>query len=235
MIQVLIVEDDVRIAEINRRFLEKVPGFQVVGIATDGKQAREHLEVFEPDLVLLDLYFPDMNGLDLLSYIQSSYRRTDVIIITAAKEIETVREAIRGGVCDFIIKPVIFERFQEKMLQYHRYRSKLNALEESSGQVGQQEVDELLRGAVSSRGREGAGAYLPKGIDRLTMEKVSAFIREMEESVTAEEVGRRMGVSRSTARRYLEYFVSKGELEADLAYGTVGRPERVYRSRMREG
>ncbi|GIP40225.1 two-component system response regulator [Paenibacillus sp. J31TS4] len=230
MIRVLIVEDDVRIAEINRRFTEKVPGFQVVGIATDGKQAREQLEVMEPDLVLLDLYFPDMNGLDLLKLIQSDYRRTDVIVITAAKEIDTVREAIRGGVVDFVIKPVILERFQEKLQQYSQYRGRLAALEESSGEVGQQEVDELLRGA-SLGSKAGGSAYLPKGIDRLTMEKVSAFLRGTKESLTAEEVGRRMGVSRSTARRYLEYFVSTGELHADLAYGTVGRPERVYRSK----
>lgn len=63
-IRVLIVEDDLRIAEVNRRFVEKVEGYEVVGIATNGQEARDQLELLQPDLVLLDIYFPDMDGLD---------------------------------------------------------------------------------------------------------------------------------------------------------------------------
>ncbi|MFK7696007.1 DUF977 family protein [Paenibacillus sp. HJGM_3] len=226
MLQVLIIEDDIRIAQINRRFVEKVPGFRVIGIATDESQAMEHLEIFLPDLILLDLYFPDMHGLQLLKTIRERYPASDVIIITAAKELETVREAMRGGVFDFIIKPVIFERFQEKLLQYSRFRQKLKSLEGAS-QVEQQEIDELLRGSGAGPSRE---TYLPKGIDKLTLEKMSGLIRDNSGGLTAEEVGRRIGVSRSTARRYLEYFVAQGEMVADLSYGTVGRPERVYKS-----
>lgn len=227
MIQVLIVEDDVRIAEINRRFVEKIEGYQVIGIATDEQQARDHLEIFSPDLVLLDLYFPDMNGFDLLYYIQKSYRHTDVIIITAAKEFDTVREAIRGGVYDFIIKPVVFERFQEKLKSYLKYRQKMSIMGGTNKQVDQEGIDQLLRGSNEKGYKD---AYLPKGIDKLTLEKISSFIHQDTENITAEELGSRVGISRSTARRYLEYLVAKGELVADLSYGTVGRPERVYKS-----
>jgi two-component system CitB family response regulator len=227
MIQVLIIEDDLRIAQINRRFVEKVEGFQVIGIATDEQQAREHLEILTPDLVLLDLYFPDMNGLDLLRDIQTNSRLTDVIIITAAKEFDAVREAIRGGVYDFMIKPVVFERFQEKLKSYQKYHQKMNLLGESNQQVDQEGIDQLLWGA-GERGEK--DSYLPKGIDKITSEKISSFISLAAEEWTAEELGKRVGVSRSTARRYLEYFVAKGELIADISYGTVGRPERVYKS-----
>lgn len=112
MIRVVIIEDDLRIAQINRRFLEKIEGFEVVGIATDKQLAHEHLDILAPDLVLLDLYFPDMSGLDLLHYIQKNNPLTDVIIITAAKEFETVREAIRGGVYDFMIKRLYLNVFK---------------------------------------------------------------------------------------------------------------------------
>lgn len=227
MLQVLIIEDDIRVAEINRRFVEKVPGFQVAGIATDENQAKEHLDIFSPDLALLDLYFPDLNGLQFLKTMRDHHPQTDVIIITAAKELETVREAIRGGVFDFIIKPVIFERFQEKLIQYGNFRRKLNALKGTSRPVEQAEIDELLRGSASGGAKE---VYLPKGIDKLTMEKISSLIDSAAGGLTAEEVGGRLGVSRSTARRYLEYFVSKGELTADVSYGTVGRPERIYKN-----
>lgn len=226
MIRVVIIEDDVRIAQINRRFVEKVEGFEVIGIATNEQQALEHLDILAPDLVLLDLYFPDMNGLDLLRIIQKQYRSTDVMVITAAKELDTVREAIRGGVFDFMIKPVVFERFQEKLKAYQKYRRKLSLLEGANKQVDQEGIDQLLWGTGDKGDRD---AYLPKGIDKLTSDKILAFIQDYPDVLTAEELGKRAGFSRTTARRYLEYFVAKGELEADISYGNVGRPERVYK------
>jgi two-component system CitB family response regulator len=230
MIQVLIVEDDVRIAQINRRFVEKVAGYQVIGIATDKQQAHDYLEIFSPDLVLLDLYFPDMNGLDLLQYIQKKHPLTDVIIITAAKEFEAVREAIRNGVYDFMIKPVVFERFQEKLASYQTYRQKMNQLGGENQQVDQEGIDQLL---WRSNEKGYKDSYLPKGIDKLTLDKLSTFIHQSSEDLTAEELGKKVGVSRSTSRRYLEYFVTKGELIADISYGTVGRPERVYKKKFK--
>lgn len=226
MIRVAIIEDDVRIASINQRFVEKVEGFEVVGIATDRAQAHEHLDILAPDLVLLDLYFPDMSGLDLLQHIQWGYPNTDVIIITAAKEFNTVREAIRGGVYDFMIKPVVFDRFQEKLKAYRKYYVQMKQLGGANKQIDQQSIDQLLWRAGERMDRE---AYFPKGIDKLTSEKILSYIEESEDVWTAEELGKRGGFSRTTARRYLEYFVEKGILIADISYGTVGRPERVYR------
>ncbi|MBH5319678.1 response regulator [Paenibacillus sp. GSMTC-2017] len=226
MIRVVIIEDDIRIAEINRRFVEKVESFEVVGIATDKQQAYEHLEILVPDLVLLDIFFPDMNGLDLLQHIQRNYPRTEVMIITAAKEFETVREAIRGGVYDFMIKPVVFDRFQEKLKTYQKYHEQMTLLGGANKHVDQQGIDQLLWGAGERADKE---AYLPKGIDKITSEKILTYIEGKGEVWTAEELGRKGGFSRTTARRYLEYFVDKGVLIADISYGTVGRPERVYR------
>ncbi|GKU77475.1 response regulator [Paenibacillus sp. L3-i20] len=227
MIRVVIIEDDVRIAEINKRFVEKVENFEVVGIATDKQQAYEHLEILIPDLVLLDIFFPDMNGLDLLQHIHRNYPKTEVMIITAAKEFETVREAIRGGVYDFMIKPIVFDRFQEKLKTYQKYHEQMNLLGGANKHVDQQGIDQLLWGTAGERVDK--ETYLPKGIDKITSEKILSYIEGREEVWTAEELGRRGGFSRTTARRYLEYFVDKGILIADISYGTVGRPERVYR------
>ncbi|MGB8956998.1 MAG: response regulator [Tumebacillaceae bacterium] len=223
---VLIIEDDPRIAEINRRFVEKVPGYQVIGIATDEGQAKEQLEVLRPELVLLDIFFPDMNGLDLLRYIQENHRETDVIIITAAKEVETVREAIRGGVFDFIVKPMVFDRFQKTLLKYQEYRRKFDRIKADGSQINQEEIDLLIHSVGQKSTKD---AYLPKGIDKLTLEKVSAVLIQTRQDLTAEAMAKEIGASRSTARRYLEYLVSQGQALADLSYG-VGRPERVYRA-----
>lgn len=237
-IRLLIIEDDVRIAEIHRRFVAKVPGYEVVGIATDYSQAREQLEVLQPDLVLLDVYFPDMNGLELMREIQADQRDTDVIMITASNELESVREAFRGGAFDFIIKPLVFERFQATLRKYADYHHKMKGFAEGKAvAVDQTEVDRLWRGGDTKGGVQGDGALapgfgllLPKGIDRLTLDKVYSVIGYSGEGLTAESVSKHIGVSRSTARRYLEFLVSQGKLVADLSYGTVGRPERIYRT-----
>ncbi|WP_166241290.1 response regulator [Paenibacillus turpanensis] len=225
MIQVLIAEDDSRIGLINQKFVEKVPGYRVVGIAGDCQDAIHFLEIDpKPELVLLDIQFPDGTGFDILQYIHEHCPDTDVIAITAAKEVRTIREAMHKGVFDYIVKPVIFSRLEETLERYKEYRKRLSLMESSGQLLDQQEIDSL-RGSPEPNRSQG---WLPKGIDRMTLDKVSALMEQRSE-ITAEDLGQSIGISRSTARRYLEYMVSEGRLRADLSYGTVGRPERIYR------
>ncbi|UUZ80181.1 response regulator [Paenibacillus sp. P26] len=144
VIEVLIVEDDVKIAEINRRFVEKIPGFQVIGIATDEVQAKERLEILKPDLVLLDIYFPNSSGLEMLQYIRDHHRDTDVIMITAAKEVDAVREAVRAGAFDYIMKPLVFNRLQETFMRYLDFHRELRRMEQENGPINQDDIDRLL-------------------------------------------------------------------------------------------
>ncbi|PKF88188.1 MULTISPECIES: response regulator [Bacillaceae] len=225
-IEVLIVEDDLRIAEIQKLFIEKLEGFQTIGIASSYDEAKSFIEIMQPDLLLLDMYFPDMNGLDILKEIKQQSKQMDVIMITAAKEIEKVQEAIKIGIFDYIIKPVAFERFKQSLLRYQEYHIKLSELEKGNFPVTQQQVDKLLRKDMKEKEREQAS--LPKGIDRMTLEKVMVVLGKSSPGLTAEIVAKEIGVSRTTARRYLEHLMSEEKIDADLTYGTVGRPERVY-------
>lgn len=225
-ISVLIIEDDVRIAEINRRLVEKVPGFQVIGIATDEAQAKEQLALLRPNLVLLDIYFPDMNGLLFLQFMQQDFRETDVIMITASREITSVKEALRSGVFDFIVKPLVFDRLKNSLENYQEFSNKLRKMQSVNQNVNQEEIDGLIEGI---RQKEQQSFYLPKGIDKITLQKVTGVINEWEGGLTAEKLAEKIGISRPTARRYLEYLVAKEQIDADLSYGDVGRPERIYR------
>ncbi|MEV5113213.1 response regulator [Peribacillus frigoritolerans] len=225
-IEVLIVEDDLRIAEIQKLFIEKLEGFQTIGIASSYDEAKSFIEIMQPDLLLLDMYFPDMNGLDILKEIKQQSKQMDVIMITAAKEIEKVQEAIKIGIFDYIIKPVAFERFKQSLRRYQEYHIKLSELEKGNFPVTQQQVDKLLRKDMKEKEREQAS--LPKGIDRMTLEKVMVVLGKSSPGLTAEIVAKEIGVSRTTARRYLEHLMSEEKIDADLTYGTVGRPERVY-------
>ncbi len=225
-VTVLIVEDDPRIAELHRRFVEQVQGFQTVGVAHSLAGAMHYLKSLEPDLVLLDVYFPTGDGISLLRDIRTMGLETDVILITAAREADPLKEALRGGVFDYIIKPVIVERFNECLRKFLDYRERLKTGEA----IEQRDVDRLLRPAPSNPPAGPQPGDLPKGVDGLTLGKVRAVFEKpgLDEGLSAESVGGLIGVSRTTARRYLEYLVSVGAVYADLDYGAVGRPERKY-------
>lgn len=223
-IRILIMEDDFRVAEINKKFIGKIEGFEVCGIAPTIQEAKEILPNLKPDLVLLDVYFPDGNGLDMLRYIRHHNLSTDVILITAEKELDSIQEALRGGVIDYIIKPVLFERFKNTLDNYAVYRQKLKTIDD----VNQNKVDQLVS-IVRERNIEHNNQNIPKGIDPLTLQKIKEEISAYADTgVTAEDFSKQVGISRTTARRYLEYMVSTGYLTAELSYGQVGRPERLY-------
>ncbi|GGX48815.1 response regulator [Saccharospirillum salsuginis] len=222
-IRLLIVEDDRQIAEIQRRFVERLEAVELCGMAHSLADARDLVEVLQPDLVLLDVYFPEGNGLDLLRQLRAANSATDVILITAAREVTTLRSALRGGVFDYILKPLVYERLEEAINNYRQHLDTLDGLHK----VAQKEVDALLpRGHTEAQSE--SAPRLPKGIDTLTLDKIRAVVSEGDDW-SAEAVGQRIGASRTTARRYLEYLVSTEELSAEVNYGTVGRPERRYR------
>jgi len=223
--QVVIAEDDPKISEIQTRFVEKVEGFEVVGIGNTISESEDLIEVFQPDLVLLDIYFPDGNGIDLLWSIRRLYKQTDVILITAAKEVDPFQEAIRGGVFDYILKPMTFSRLQKTLLNYVEHRKKLQEIVN----LEQADVDKIIRPA-DQKGSRQENARMPKSIDPLTLEKVQEIIIQLDsaEGINAETMGTRVGISRTTARRYLEFLVSQHVVIPSLVYGSVGRPERLY-------
>lgn len=219
--RVMIIEDDLAIAQLHQRYLEQIGGFEVIGIATSKLEAEMQLDVFEPDLLLLDVYLPDGTGLELLNALRAKSLSCDVILITAARDVDTLQQAMRGGVVDYLLKPVVFPRLEAALKKYSAQKQQLG----QTLDLDQSLVDKMLR---SHDGTESAKNRLPKGIDGVTLEKIRALFVE-NENLTADEAGEKIGASRTTARRYLEHLISCGELEADLNYGSVGRPERTYR------
>ncbi|WP_144511417.1 response regulator [Bacillus sp. FJAT-22090] len=221
-IEILIIEDDKRISDIHRRFIEKLEGFKVIGSAYTGEEATDWIISYKPDLVLLDVYLPDTLGTDLLAVIQEYSPDTDIIFITAAAEANIVKKAFRSGVADYILKPLTFEKFKESLLSYKTKRDILTG----NGEVQENLIESLWNKTtvqVSS-----SGDNPPKGIDPITKSKVVNYIKNINDGITAEALGLEVGVSRSTARRYLEYLASEKLVYAELIYGTVGRPERRY-------
>jgi len=219
VIKILIVEDDPAIAEIHRRFVQRLAGFEVLGVALTLFDAREQIGILRPDLVLLDVWLPDGEGFSLLRELRQAGASLDVILLTAAREAAALQEAMRLGVVDFILKPVVFERLRDTLEKYRQSIAALAALAD----IDQQAVDTLFGTPL----QQVAAGGLPKGIDGLTLQRVLAALGS--QGASAEEIGNRVGVSRTTARRYLEFLVGQQLASPELEYGTVGRPERRYR------
>ena len=221
-LRVLIIDDDVRISEIHRRYVEKIEGFEVVGIANNLEDAQTQVDVLEPDLLLLDIFFPEGSGLEFLKKARMHGKKVDVIPITAAKEVNLFNEAIHGGVFDYILKPVVFTRFQKTLERYRQTKNQLLNID----QLDQLEVDRALHTTSEDLSKF---QELPKGIDKLTLEKVQQVLGFVQSpGLTSEEAASEIGASRTTVRRYLEYLVSQMILDVDISYGGVGRPERRY-------
>ena len=221
MIRVLVVDDDFMVARIHSGFVERTEGFTVVGSRHTGRDALAAAAELEPDLVLLDLYLPDVFGLDVLAQLRSSGHDCDVMVISAAKELDAVRAAARQGVVDYLLKPFGQDELRERL---ERYAAQRHLLRE--GEVhDQDDIDRVL----SRRGATQVPGQLPKGMSVETAALVEKVLRDSEGTLSASECAEEVGLSRVSARRYLEHFCSTGQAEVRLRYGATGRPERRYR------
>jgi response regulator of citrate/malate metabolism len=225
VIRTVVVDDDFMSASVHRSYTERIPGYSVVGEAHTGAEALEVIRTLAPDLVLLDIYLPDMSGLEVIRRLRELPTSPDVIAVTAAKDVETLRAAMQGGVVHYLVKPFLFDTFRERLERFAVLRGRLNRLRDAS----QEDVDHLFS-LLRAQGRGG----LPKGISAPTLGLVVDAVRESSGELTAIDVAAWAGISRGTARRYLEYLASLGSVELSLRYGAAGRPEHLYRWSGRE-
>ncbi|PFH87765.1 response regulator [Bacillus sp. AFS088145] len=217
MINVMIVEDDPMVAEINKRYLSKIGGFRLTTVANSVDDAVLLLGKEDIQLILLDIFMPGKQGLELLTYLRKKELEVDVIIISAASDLERIKKALRYGVVDYLIKPFEFERFNAALVSYQqktRFTDKLEA-------VSQQELDNYLL----HRDETAIVEELPKGLTKDTLKQVWEAVHELKEvPFSTEEVANVVGISRVSARKYLNFLKDLGILDVKVIYGTIGRP-----------
>ena len=221
-VRVLVVEDEQLAAEAHVAYVERVPGFEVAGVARSAGEAARFLNSHEVDLVLLDLNLPDGHGLALVQRLRAGGHLVDVIAVTAARDADVVRHAVAQGVVLYLLKPFTFAGFRGKLEQYAAYRAELA---QAPTEFVQDEVDRVLGSLRASTGA------LPKGMSPETMRDVTVAVRDAETGLSASEVAELVGASRVTVRRYLEHLADSGSVERRPRYGGGGRPEVEYRWR----
>jgi len=225
VIRVLVVDDDVRVARNHQELVESLPGFGVVGVAHTAAAALTQIHGHRPDLVLLDLHLPDASGISVMRALRASAgsaapQQTDFLMITAVRDIAQVRSALHGGAVHYLLKPFPLSALRDQLERYAVARRQMDA----HGEATQQDVDRLF-GLL----RPAAARSLPKGLTSATVDLVAGVLRDAPQEVSASEVAERAGVSRVTARRYLEHLCADGRAELRMRYGSAGRPEHLYR------
>lgn len=229
MISVMIVEDDPLIAEAHRTYLVRLEGFSAVAVVHTAREAMQtasqasasHTPI---DLVLLDLGLPDASGISLASALAGLRPAPDIIAITSERDLEMVRAAVAHGALAYLLKPFTFAAFRDRLERYRRYRSALPAGVDAASQ---EEVDRALSELRVAADRSTA----PKGAAPQTNDEVARAVRDDPKGLTADEVAKRVGVSRVTAWRYLERLADDGTVSRNTDYGGAGRPKARYQWR----
>ncbi|MCO4256657.1 response regulator [Pseudarthrobacter cellobiosi] len=229
-IRVLVVEDEPVASAAHAAYVGRMAGFMLAGTAPDGQSALRLLGELaaagEPaELVLLDMNLPDLHGLDIARRMRASGILADIIAITAVREVAIVRSAVAIGVVQYLIKPFTFATFEDKLSSYRLFRQQLASPGSGAGRSGasQSEVDQAFASL-----RAPSEMPLPKGLSVSTLDSVRHYLKQHSGSVSATEVMAALGMSRVTARRYLEYLADAGIASRAPRYGTPGRPENEY-------
>ncbi|MCH5584839.1 response regulator [Shimazuella sp. AN120528] len=219
MIKVFIIEDDPMVMEINKHYLESVKGFECVGTAANTSEAWTFLEKNRVDLILLDIFMPNENGMQFFTKLRKEEKKIDVIIISAASDIENIKTALRLGAVDYLIKPFQFERFIAALTKYQKEYEFIK----TQKKISQEELDEQFLFQKKS-----PNLKLPKGLTQETLQRVVNQIFEIKEGFSTLELADMLGISRVSIRKYLHFLVEIEFLSFDLNYKTAGRPVHRY-------
>lgn len=219
MKKVLIVEDDPMVALINKSYLNLIYGVEYVGCVTDEEALIKTLCDEKVDLIILDVYLPKKNGLDILKSLRYKGYLVDVIMVTAANSRDEIKKAFAYGVVDYLVKPFEFNRFNDAIKKYLSRDTILN----ESKELGQEDID------VMNKVEREDNITMPKGLQKKTLDKIVEVLkREDKKAWTIRELACKTEISNVTIKKYMNYLEEINKIKAAPIYGNIGRPEYNY-------
>lgn len=218
-ITVLVVDDDFRVAALHVAFVDRIDGFHVVGVAHTGAEALELAEALCPDLVLMDIYLPDVDGIRTLQQMLTQPSPPAAIVISAANDVANIRSALRLGVAHYLVKPFSFAAFSERMTAFRDTADRIARLPD---EATQQDINRVFDGLRPTHEFGGSPHLAP------TLQTVYNMLTASEIGLSASDISRSIGISRATAQRALTQLEQSEQIHLDLRYGRTGRPEHRY-------
>lgn len=231
MYRVIIVEDEPEIARTTKGCVEKHPDFQLKAIFSNGQEALNYIWLNPVDLIILDLFMPQMNGKEFLYRLRKENLLVDVIVVTAANSGESIRDVLPYGVLDYLLKPFASARFEEaleRFAQRHRIISTISGLD-------QQRIDAVFSNPAEARAAGRRSRLEEKGLSLEAYEALLGFLEaHPDQSFPLEPLAECAGVSRVAVRRYLNEMIKVREIVSDVDTAAGDRPVMKYRLRMEE-
>ena len=223
MINVLIVEDDPMVALINKKYLEEIGEIKTFGPLITKNEIFDIIEKENIDLIIMDVFLPKENGLDILKALRENGKVTDVIMVTAANTVDELKKAFSLGIVDYLVKPFEFDRFKDSIIKYKKKREVF--LKDKS--LNQEDLDYILNQNNNLNRKEN---NLPKGLNKRTLEKIIEFLESNKNEIwTLRELAEKIKISNVTIKKYMDYLENENKLEVKMTCGKIGRPELKYK------
>lgn len=226
MTSVLIIEDDPMVSFIHQKYLEKITGFQPIYLAETIEMGLEQTRKNHPKLVLLDLHLKDGNGLSYLTSIRKERIDVEVILITAANELDSVKQSMHLGVLDYLIKPFSFERFAKSIQLYQEKQAQLS---KTVSDLSQETIDSLFKQPRIQEPVKLEELPLEKGLTQSTLHLLMEKIKQLPPQFTVQELSEISQLSHVSVRKYLLFLENADILTSESVYLKVGRPYQLYR------
>jgi response regulator of citrate/malate metabolism len=216
----LVVSDIESSAEERIQYLHELHIFSSLASATTAEQAIAKLKKYAYGIVILDLGPTNEDNMNLLKQIRNEKIFVCVIMMSGENSVAYISEAFGYGVSDYILKPTTCKRLSEAAM---RSVSKRECLLQYQ-YMTQEEIDQCITHNVYLAPSNDKS----KGICNETFHFVKSTVSKMRGSFTAADIATETGLSRITIRKYMELMRESGELNTELAYGEVGRPQKRY-------
>jgi DNA-binding NarL/FixJ family response regulator len=171
-------------------------GFEVVGEAADGYEALELAHALQPDLVLLDLSMPGLDGLGVLPRLRAAAPSCEVVVLTASGTEENLLAAIRGGAAGYLLKSEPPERIVDFL------RGVANGEAALSGEIARRLLDQVRAGGRVNGGvpDDIAGALSAREVEVLLL---------LDEHLSTDDIAKRLFISEHTVRSHVKSMLRK--------------------------
>jgi DNA-binding NarL/FixJ family response regulator len=201
--RLVVADDHSLVREGLRAVLQAEGGIEVVGEAKDGQEALEACRALCPDVVLMDVRMPGMDGLEATRQIKAEMPRVSVVMVTMQENPDYLLEAVRAGAAGYVLKDSSGERIAEAVGRTLAGESPLE----------QTLTMRLLERLVDREGGEtavgGSEASLPKELPEGITPREAEVLELMARGLTNPQIGEELGISRGTAKVHVQNIIAK--------------------------